>query len=107
MTNLGWPELSVIALAVVVLFGWKRLPDMARSLGRSARIFKAEVDQLQASSTTDARTGAPDGAGLGAVAGADARAAAAEADVRAAAAELEVLRLRAEVEQRRHAGASH
>lgn len=45
--GLGWPELTVIALLVVALFGWKKLPDMARSLGRSARVFKSEVDEMK------------------------------------------------------------
>jgi len=31
---------------VVILFGAKRLPDSARSLGRSLRIFKSEVKEL-------------------------------------------------------------
>ncbi|MFN8098472.1 MAG: Sec-independent protein translocase subunit TatA [Dermatophilaceae bacterium] len=47
MEFLGAPELLVIALVVFVLFGWKRLPDAARSLGRSARIFKAEVQAMK------------------------------------------------------------
>ena len=29
--------------AVVLFFGWKQLPDMARSVGRSLRIFKTEI----------------------------------------------------------------
>ena len=29
------------------MFGWKKLPDAARSLGRSMRIFKAEVDEMK------------------------------------------------------------
>lgn len=33
---------------VVLLFGSKRLPDAARSLGKSMRIFKSEVKELQA-----------------------------------------------------------
>jgi len=33
-------------LVVVILFGAKRLPDSARSLGRSLRIFKSEVKEL-------------------------------------------------------------
>jgi sec-independent protein translocase protein TatA len=37
-----WHWLVVIAVAVV-LFGAKRLPDAARSLGRSARILRAEL----------------------------------------------------------------
>lgn len=47
MPNLGAPELIVLALVLVVLFGWKKLPDMARSLGRSARVFKSEVNEMK------------------------------------------------------------
>jgi len=47
MSGLGAPELIIIAIVVIALFGWKRLPDMARSLGRSARVFKSEVDEMK------------------------------------------------------------
>lgn len=43
----GAPELIIIAIVLIALFGWKKLPDMARSLGRSARVFKSEVDELK------------------------------------------------------------
>lgn len=36
-------EVIIIALVVMVLFGAKRLPDTARSLGKSLRILKAET----------------------------------------------------------------
>ncbi len=45
--NLGWPELTILAVIIIALFGWKKLPDMARSLGRSARVFKSEVDEMK------------------------------------------------------------
>jgi len=32
----------------ILLFGWKQLPDMARSLGRSLRIFKTEINGMSA-----------------------------------------------------------
>lgn len=38
--------LLIVALVIMVLFGAKRLPDAARSLGRSMRIFKAETKGL-------------------------------------------------------------
>jgi len=38
----GWHWVIVIAVAIV-LFGAKRLPDTARALGRSMRIFRAEL----------------------------------------------------------------
>ena len=37
-------HLLVLAIiALVLFFGWKQLPDMARSVGRSLRIFKTEI----------------------------------------------------------------
>ncbi len=36
----------IVIGVVVLLFGAKRLPEAARSLGRSARILKAEVKEL-------------------------------------------------------------
>jgi sec-independent protein translocase protein TatA len=41
----GW-EFLIIAGLVLLLFGAKRLPDAARGLGRSMRIFKAETRSL-------------------------------------------------------------
>ena len=41
----GW-EILVILLIIVLLFGAKRLPDAARGLDRSLRIFKAETKGL-------------------------------------------------------------
>ena len=38
---------AILAVVVIVLFGAKKLPDAARSLGKSLRIFKSEVRELQ------------------------------------------------------------
>ncbi|MFT4044190.1 MAG: Sec-independent protein translocase subunit TatA [Gordonia sp. (in: high G+C Gram-positive bacteria)] len=40
-------HIVVIVVVLLVLFGSKRLPDAARGLGRSMRIFKSEVKQMQ------------------------------------------------------------
>ena len=54
----GWEWLIIVAL-ILLLFGAKRLPDAARGLGRSLRIFKAETkglaDDNTASDTTEAK----------------------------------------------------
>ena len=42
----GWEIIIVLAL-LLLLFGAKRLPDAARGLGRSMRIFKAETKGLR------------------------------------------------------------
>jgi len=47
MLGLGPPELIIIALVILALFGYKKLPDAARAIGRSARIFKAETKGLR------------------------------------------------------------
>lgn len=44
--SLGAPEIIIILVVLVLLFGAKRLPDAARSLGRSLRIFKTEVKEM-------------------------------------------------------------
>jgi sec-independent protein translocase protein TatA len=47
MGNLGATELLIIGVVIVLLFGSKKLPEMARSLGRSAKILKAESSGLR------------------------------------------------------------
>jgi sec-independent protein translocase protein TatA len=39
-------HLILVVVVLVILFGSKKLPDAARSLGRSMRIFKAETKAL-------------------------------------------------------------
>jgi len=50
-----WHWLILLGVGVL-LFGAKRLPDAARSLGKSMRIFKSEVKELQAEGKTDTVT---------------------------------------------------
>lgn len=40
-------ELILILLAILLLFGYKKLPDASRSLGRSMRIFKGEMKGMK------------------------------------------------------------
>lgn len=47
MPNIGWTELIIILFVVLLLFGANKLPDLARSMGRSARIFKSEVKEMR------------------------------------------------------------
>ena len=47
MGQIGAPEIIIIALVILALFGYKKLPDAARAIGRSARIFKAETKGLR------------------------------------------------------------
>ena len=56
VTDLGWPELLIVAAIAMLLFGTKKMPDMARSLGRSMRIVKAELSGLHEDEPAPAAT---------------------------------------------------
>ncbi|ERS56366.1 Sec-independent protein translocase subunit TatA [Corynebacterium sp. KPL2830] len=49
--TLGPLEIGLIVLVIILLFGAKKLPDLARSMGRSMRIFKSEVNEMQSEDT--------------------------------------------------------
>jgi sec-independent protein translocase protein TatA len=53
-------KIAIIAILIIVLFGSRKLPEAARSLGKSMRILKTEVQGLHeddaASTTTTATT---------------------------------------------------
>lgn len=40
-------HILLLLIVVVILFGAKRLPDSARSLGKSLRIFKGEMKEMK------------------------------------------------------------
>ena len=43
MSQIGAPEIALILLVLTLLFGAKKLPELARGSGRALRIFKSEV----------------------------------------------------------------
>ncbi len=45
---------AILAVVVILLFGAKKLPDAARSLGKSMRIFKSELREMQTESKAEA-----------------------------------------------------
>lgn len=47
MPSLGGWEFVILIGILVLLFGAKRLPDMARSIGQSARVFKGEMKGMK------------------------------------------------------------
>ncbi|MGW4125990.1 Sec-independent protein translocase subunit TatA [Nocardia sp. NPDC004711] len=58
-------HILVVAAVFLLFFGAKRMPDAARGLGSSMRIFKAEINQMDANrpeeDATVARTPHPPG----------------------------------------------
>ncbi|WP_082494744.1 Sec-independent protein translocase subunit TatA [Cellulomonas sp. Leaf334] len=47
LRNISAWHVVIVLLVVVLLFGAKRLPDLAKSVGQSMKIFKHEVKDLR------------------------------------------------------------
>jgi len=64
--NLKGGEILLLLLVIILIFGAKKLPETARGLGRSLRIFKAETKGLRdddsGAEPADSTTVHPDGA---------------------------------------------
>ena len=84
--SFGPLEIALIILAVLLLFGYKKLPDASRSIGRSLRIFKGEMGGMK---DDEARAAAP-----------DLEAEAREAEAEALEARAKAARARADAERR-------
>jgi sec-independent protein translocase protein TatA len=52
MFGLGYQELLIILVIVLILFGANRLPELAKSLGSSVKEFKKGVNEVKAEETT-------------------------------------------------------
>ncbi|MBN1594427.1 twin-arginine translocase TatA/TatE family subunit [candidate division FCPU426 bacterium] len=56
MFGLGLPELLVILLVVILLFGAKKLPEIGRALGQGMKLFKKEAGEFK-ETIADVETG--------------------------------------------------
>ncbi len=45
--NLGTGEIILIALVILLLFGAKRLPELAKSIGKSVKSFKSGLNDVE------------------------------------------------------------
>jgi sec-independent protein translocase protein TatA len=106
--NIGAPEIILIILAILLLFGYKKLPDASRSFGRSLRIFKGEMKGMKDDDvrTKDAAQTAPVRGEIVAPADPASGDRAAQLYEEARAAEARAAELRARAEQTRAADGS-
>ncbi|PSF36167.1 twin-arginine translocase TatA/TatE family subunit [Aphanothece hegewaldii CCALA 016] len=44
MFGLGWPEVAIIGLVGLLIFGPKKIPEMGKALGKTLRGFKEEIN---------------------------------------------------------------
>jgi sec-independent protein translocase protein TatA len=45
MFGLGWPEVGLILLAAVIVFGPKKIPELGSALGKTLRGFKEGINE--------------------------------------------------------------
>ncbi|MGB9721305.1 MAG: twin-arginine translocase TatA/TatE family subunit [bacterium] len=45
--NLGWQEILLILLIVLILFGARKIPELARSLGKGVKEFKKGLHDIE------------------------------------------------------------
>lgn len=57
--NLGGPDLLIILAIVVLLFGATKLPELARGMGRSIRIFRSEMNEAEKEKQDSAEAAKP------------------------------------------------
>ena len=44
---IGWPEIVIILVVVLLLFGGRKLPELAKGLGKGMRVFKKELNEVK------------------------------------------------------------
>lgn len=53
--NLGTTEIIIIAVVLLILFGGKKLPELARGLGQSGKELKKAKTELEKALTDDSK----------------------------------------------------
>ncbi len=59
LLNLGGPDLIVILLIVLLLFGAKKLPELARGMGQAVKEFSRAKDEFEREVTRPVSSEAP------------------------------------------------
>ena len=54
LLTIGWGEILLIALIVLLLFGAKKIPELMKGLGKGVRSFKDGMNELDAADTKKA-----------------------------------------------------
>ncbi|AFZ35083.1 Sec-independent protein translocase protein tatA/E-like protein [Stanieria cyanosphaera PCC 7437] len=47
MFGLGWPEVAIIGIVALLVFGPKKIPEIGSALGKTLRGFKEEINNPQ------------------------------------------------------------
>ncbi len=63
MGTLGWPEILLIALVIILLFGARKLPEIGKGLGEGIRSFRSAMKGEENDQTKGGRSGTSGDAG--------------------------------------------
>jgi sec-independent protein translocase protein TatA len=63
MGSLGWPEILLIALVVILLFGARKLPEIGKGLGEGIKSFRSAMRGGENDQTKGGPNGTSGGAG--------------------------------------------
>lgn len=44
---LGWPEIVIIMVVILLLFGGKKLPELAKGVAKGLKTFRREMDDVK------------------------------------------------------------
>lgn len=55
--NLGWMEITLLLVVVVILFGARRLPELGKGLGSGIRNFKTAIREGERKEIADGHDG--------------------------------------------------
>lgn len=58
--NLGFPELLIIMVVILLLFGAKRIPEIAGSMGKGIREFKKNINDATREVTAESQVREPE-----------------------------------------------
>lgn len=59
MAGLGWQELVIVLVIIMIIFGAGKLPDVAKSLGQGVKEFRNEANQPVGSTSTASTVAGP------------------------------------------------
>lgn len=62
LLNLGGPEIFLIVLVVLLLFGGKKIPELMRGLGKGVKSFKEGMNEVEKEINHDMTSGSTEAA---------------------------------------------